>query len=50
MIAASGWRETMSLKGLSTATEAASIPPTTATPTLCTETTRWEPTAKAEER
>ena len=49
-IAASGSRETMSLNGLSTATLAAPMPPTTEIAMLCQFTTRSEPTAKAEER
>ncbi len=49
-VTAGGRRERMSRSGLSTATMAASIPPPTATSTLCALTTRSEPTAKAEDR
>ena len=49
-VTAGGRRERISRSGLSTATIAASMPPPTATTTLCALTTRSEPTAKAEER
>ena len=49
-MAAKGLRETMSLNGLRTATDAAPMPPITEMTMLCQLTTRSEPTAKADER
>ena len=50
LIAASGSRERMSGRGLSTATIAASIPPPTAIAMLCKLTIRCEPIGNASDR